>query len=31
MQQTQAGPWGTKTCIVKDPDGHLLLFAGPAD
>jgi catechol 2,3-dioxygenase-like lactoylglutathione lyase family enzyme len=24
-------PWGAKTFIVKDPDGNLLLFAGPAD
>jgi catechol 2,3-dioxygenase-like lactoylglutathione lyase family enzyme len=24
-------PWGAKTFIVKDPDGNLLLFAGPAE
>jgi hypothetical protein len=24
-------PWGAETFIVKDPDGNLLLFAGPAD
>jgi uncharacterized glyoxalase superfamily protein PhnB len=24
-------PWGSKNFIVKDPDGNLLLFAGPAD
>lgn len=24
-------PWGAKTFIVKDPDGNLLIFAGPAD
>jgi uncharacterized glyoxalase superfamily protein PhnB len=24
-------PWGAKTFILKDPDGNLLLFAGPAD
>lgn len=24
-------PWGAKTFVVKDPDGNLLLFAGPAD
>lgn len=24
-------PWGAKNFIVKDPDGNLLLFAGPAD
>jgi uncharacterized glyoxalase superfamily protein PhnB len=22
--------WGARTLIVKDPDGNLLLFAGPA-
>jgi catechol 2,3-dioxygenase-like lactoylglutathione lyase family enzyme len=24
-------PWGAENFIVKDPDGNLLLFAGPAD
>lgn len=24
-------PWGAATFIVKDPDGNLLLFAGPAE
>jgi len=24
-------PWGAKTFIVLDPDGNLILFAGPAD
>ena len=24
-------PWGAETFIVKDPDGNLILFAGPAD
>jgi len=24
-------PWGAKTFIVRDPDGNLILFAGPAD
>jgi hypothetical protein len=24
-------PWGAKNFIVKDPDGNLLLFAGPAN
>jgi catechol 2,3-dioxygenase-like lactoylglutathione lyase family enzyme len=24
-------PWGARTFIVKDPDGNLILFAGPAD
>jgi hypothetical protein len=23
-------PWGAETFIVKDPDGNLILFAGPA-
>ena len=23
--------WGAETFIVEDPDGNLLLFAGPAD
>ena len=23
-------PWGAKTFIVRDPNGNLLLFAGPA-
>jgi uncharacterized glyoxalase superfamily protein PhnB len=23
-------PWGAKTFIVKDPDGNLILFAGPS-
>jgi len=23
-------PWGAKTFIVEDPDGNLILFAGPA-
>jgi catechol 2,3-dioxygenase-like lactoylglutathione lyase family enzyme len=24
-------PWGATTFIVKDPDGNLILFAGPAE
>ena len=24
-------PWGAKNFVVKDPDGNLLLFAGPAN
>ena len=24
-------PWGARTFVVKDPDGNLLLFAGPAE
>ena len=23
-------PWGARTFILRDPDGNLLLFAGPA-
>lgn len=30
-QTLRKEPWGAKTFIVKDPDGNLLLFAGPAD
>ena len=30
-QTLKKEPWGAKTFIVKDPDGNLLLFAGPAD
>jgi uncharacterized glyoxalase superfamily protein PhnB len=32
FQQTlQQEPWGARTFIVVDPDGNLILFAGPAD
>jgi catechol 2,3-dioxygenase-like lactoylglutathione lyase family enzyme len=24
-------PWGARTFVVQDPDGNLILFAGPAD
>ncbi len=30
-QTLQKQPWGARNFIVKDPDGNLLLFAGPAD
>jgi len=30
-QTLKREPWGAKTFIVKDPDGNLVLFAGPAD
>jgi uncharacterized glyoxalase superfamily protein PhnB len=30
FQALRKEPWGAKTVIVKDPDGNLLLFAGPA-
>ncbi len=29
-QTLRKQPWGAKTFVVKDPDGNLLLFAGPA-
>jgi len=30
FQTLRKEPWGAETFIVKDPDGNLLLFAGPA-
>jgi catechol 2,3-dioxygenase-like lactoylglutathione lyase family enzyme len=30
-QTLRAEPWGARDFIVKDPDGNLLLFAGPAE
>ena len=30
-QKLKKQPWGARNFIVKDPDGNLLLFAGPAD
>jgi catechol 2,3-dioxygenase-like lactoylglutathione lyase family enzyme len=30
-QTLRKEPWGARTFIVKDPDGNLLLFAGPAE
>lgn len=30
-QKLKKQPWGAKNFIVKDPDGNLLLFAGPGD
>ena len=29
-QPLKQQPWGAKDFIVKDPDGNLILFAGPA-
>ena len=29
-QALRSEPWGTRTFIVRDPDGNLILFAGPA-
>jgi uncharacterized glyoxalase superfamily protein PhnB len=30
-QMLKRQPWGARNFIVKDPDGNLLLFAGPAE
>ena|SRR5437773_9615622 len=30
FQTLKQQPWGARDFIVKDPDGNLLLFAGPA-
>jgi catechol 2,3-dioxygenase-like lactoylglutathione lyase family enzyme len=30
-QTLKKEPWGARTFIVEDPDGNLILFAGPAD
>ena len=30
-QALKKEPWGGRTFIVSDPDGNLVLFAGPAD
>lgn len=29
-QTLKLQPWGARNFIVRDPDGNLLLFAGPA-
>jgi uncharacterized glyoxalase superfamily protein PhnB len=31
FQALKKQPWGARNFIIKDPDGNLLLFAGPAD
>ena len=31
FQSLKRQPWGARDFIVRDPDGNLLLFAGPAD
>jgi uncharacterized glyoxalase superfamily protein PhnB len=31
FQPLKREPWGTKDFVVSDPDGNLLLFAGPAE
>jgi uncharacterized glyoxalase superfamily protein PhnB len=30
-QALKKEPWGSRNFIVKDPDGNLLLFSGPAE
>jgi len=30
-QTLKKEPWGARTFVVRDPDGNLILFAGPAD
>lgn len=30
-QTLREEPWGARTFVVKDPDGNLILFAGPAN
>jgi catechol 2,3-dioxygenase-like lactoylglutathione lyase family enzyme len=30
-QSLKKEPWGARTFVVRDPDGNLILFAGPAD
>jgi uncharacterized glyoxalase superfamily protein PhnB len=31
FQALKKQPWGARNFIIKDPDGNLLLFAGPTD
>jgi catechol 2,3-dioxygenase-like lactoylglutathione lyase family enzyme len=31
QQELKTEPWGAKTFVVADPDGNLILFAGPAE
>ena len=31
FQTLKTQPWGARNFIIKDPDGNLLLFAGPAE
>ena len=31
FQTLRREPWGARNFIVRDPDGNLLLFAGPAE
>jgi uncharacterized glyoxalase superfamily protein PhnB len=31
QQSLKEESWGARTFVVRDPDGNLVLFAGPAD
>ena len=31
LQSLQSEPWSATTFIIRDPDGNLILFAGPAN
>ena len=31
FQALRVEPWGATTFVVQDPDGNLIMFAGPAD
>jgi catechol 2,3-dioxygenase-like lactoylglutathione lyase family enzyme len=31
VQPLKSEPWGARTFIVRDPDGNLVLFAGPGE
>ena len=31
QQPLKQETWGATTFVVKDPDGNLILFAGPAE
>jgi hypothetical protein len=31
FQRLETEPWGARNFVVKDPDGNLLLFAGPGE
>ena len=31
FQKLKREPWGARNFIIRDPDGNLLLFAGPAE
>jgi catechol 2,3-dioxygenase-like lactoylglutathione lyase family enzyme len=30
-QSLRKDPWGARTFVITDPDGNLILFAGPSD